>query len=184
MRRQVFDILVSVGSLVLVIVLVTAGALLMWAHSSAASTVHYQLARQNIYFPKQSLIPPDQKRYLDQYAGQQLLTGPQAHAYALKIASDVYALPYHGIYAEVSAASRAHPGNKKLAAEVQTAFTASTLQGLLLEAYGFSVFGVIALWAGVASFCFALVILSLVLLGLYHARRTPPETQLFAVVER
>lgn len=184
MRRQVFDILVSVGGLVLVIVLATAGALLMWAHSSAASSVHYQLARQDIYFPPKSQIPPDEKPYLERYAGKPLLSGPEAHAYAMKIASDVYGLPYHGIYAQVSAASKEHPGNKKLAAEVQTAFTASTLQGLLLEAYGFSIFAVIALWAGVASFCFAFVILSLVLLGLYHARRTPPDAQLFAVLER
>jgi len=183
MRRQVFDILVSVGGLVIVIVLVVSGALLMWAHSSAASTVHYQLARQDIYFPKKSKIPADQRAYLDRYAGEQLLTGPQAHAYAMKIASDVYGLPYHGIYAEVSAASIAHPHNKKLAAEVETTFKASTLQGLLLEAYGFGTFGVIALWAGVASFCFAFVILSLVLLGLYHARKAPPESQLVAVFE-
>lgn len=61
---------------------------------------------------------------------------------------------------------------------------AGTLQGLLLEAYGFGTFGIIALWAAVASFCFAFVILSLIVLGLYHARRTPPETQLFAVLQR
>lgn len=39
MRLQVLDILGSVGGLVLVIVLVTAGGLLMWAHSSAGSSV-------------------------------------------------------------------------------------------------------------------------------------------------
>lgn len=184
MRRKVFDILVSVGGIVIAIVLVVAGALLLWAHSFAASSVHYELARQDIYFPPRSQIPLAQRPYLDQYAGQQLLTGPQAHAYAMKIASDVNGLPYHGIYAKLSAASIAHPHSEKLAAEAETAFKASTLQGLLLEAYGFGTFGVIALWAAIASFCFALVILSLVVLGLYHARRTPPETQLFAVLQR
>ncbi|MDA8301227.1 MAG: hypothetical protein M0005_06710 [Actinomycetota bacterium] len=183
MRRQVFDVLVSAGGIVIAIVLLVAGSLLMWAQSFAASSVHYQLARQEIYFPPKSHIPPAQRSYLDKYAGKQVLTPPEAHAYAMKIASDVSGLPYHGIYAKLSAASIAHPNNKKLAADVATSFKASTLQGLLLEAYGFGTFGIIALWAAVASFCFAFVILSLVALGFYHARTTPPEAELLAVLE-
>ena len=76
MRRKVFDVLVSAGGVVIVIVLLVAGSLLMWAQSFAASSVHYQLARQEIYFPPKSQIPPDQRPYLDKYAGKQVLTPP------------------------------------------------------------------------------------------------------------
>lgn len=51
MRRKVFDLLASVGGLALVIVLVVAGGLLMWGASFANSSVHNQLAQQEIFFP-------------------------------------------------------------------------------------------------------------------------------------
>ncbi len=184
MRRRTFDILVSVGGLVVVVVLVVAGALLMWGYSFTSSSVHNQLARQDIYFPTASKITPAQRSYLLPYAGQQVLTGPQANAYAEKIASDINGLPYHGVYAKVSAAAIAHPKNAKLAADVEVAFKASTLEGLLLEAYAFGTFGTIAFWAGIASFALAAVMLVLVLFGFYHSRKTPPDMELLPLNER
>ena len=184
MRRKVFDLLVSAGGVVVVVMLVVAGALLMWGYSFTSSSVHNQLARQDIYFPTKSKITPAQRSYLLQYAGQQVLTGPQANAYAQKIASDISGLPYSGVYAKVSAASIAHPNNAKLAADVEIAFKASTLQGLLLEAYAFGTFGTIAFWAGIASFALAAVMLVLVLFGFYHARKTPPDVEFLPLKER
>jgi hypothetical protein len=184
MRRKTFDILISLGGVVVVVVLVVAGALLMWGYSFTSSSVHNQLARQDIHFPTKSKIPPAQRSFLLQYAGQQVLTGPQANAYAQKIASDISGLPYGGVYAKVSAASIAHPNNTKLAADVEVAFKASTLEGLLLEAYAFGTFGTIAFWAGIASFALAAVMLILVLFGFYHARKTPPDLELLPLKER
>jgi hypothetical protein len=178
MRRRVFDILVSAGGLVVVAVLVVAGALLMWGYSFTNSSVHDQLARQEIFFPPKSQITPAQRPYLLQYAGQQVLTGPQANAYAKKIASDIYGLPYHGIYAKLSAQSLAHPNNTKLAGEVEVAFKASTLEGLLLEAYAFGTFGTIAFWAGISAFILAFVMALLVGFGFWHARRVEPDIEL------
>jgi len=178
MRRKTFDALVSAGGALVVVVLLVAGGLLMWAQSFTSSSVHNQLARQDIYFPTKAGITPAQRPYLLQYAGQQVLTGPQANAYARKIASDVSGMPYGGIYAKVSAAARANPTNKALAAEVTTSFEASTLQGLLLEAYAFGTFGTIALWAGIASFILAALMAVLVLFGIYHARKTPPDAEI------
>jgi hypothetical protein len=42
----------------------------------------------------------------------------------------------------------ANPNNAALKAEATTAFEGTTLRGLLLEAYAFGTFGMIALWAG------------------------------------
>jgi hypothetical protein len=188
MSRKVFDILASAGGLVMVVVLVVAGALLMWGYSFANSNVHDQLARQEIVFPSQAAfahpkagteITPSMIPSVSQYAGQQLLTGPQAEVYANDfIAVHLSELPYGGVYAKLSSASRSDPSNKKLAALVQTSFQGTTLRGLLLEAYAFSEFGTIAFWAGIAAFCLSFIMAILVGLGFWHARRTPREAEL------
>jgi hypothetical protein len=190
MRRKVFDVLVSAGGAVVVIVLLVAGALSMWGYSVANSNVHDQLAEQQIFFPTSAAfaqakpgteITPGMLPYLEKYAGQQLLTGQQAEAYADHfIAIHLSEMPYGGVYAKVSTASRANPKNAALAAEVQTSLQGTTLRGLLLEAYGFSTFGVIALWAGIAAFVLAAVMALLVGLGFWHARRVPESAELLA----
>jgi hypothetical protein len=85
MRRRRFDLLLSSTGMVLTIVLLVAGGLLFWGYSFANSNVHDQLAAQKIFFPpkgSQALAPPEIGRYLNQYAGQQLVNGAQAKAYA------------------------------------------------------------------------------------------------------
>jgi len=87
-------------------------------------------------------------------------------------------MPLGGVYAKVSAASRANPTNTALAAEVTTSFQGTTLRGLLLEAYGFSEFAMIAMWASVAAFALAVIMALLVAFGFWHARRTPVNAEL------
>jgi hypothetical protein len=191
MRRKVFDVLVSAGGAVIVVVLLVAGGLAVWGHSVASSNVRNQLAQQQIFFPSRAAfaqakpgteITPGMIPYLEQYAGQQLLTGQQAEAYADHfIAVHLSEMPYGGVYAKVSAASRANPKNAALAAEVQTSLQGTTLRGLLLEAYGFSKIGTIMLYGAIASFILALVMLGFVALGFRHARRTSPEEELLPV---
>ncbi|MGH9047536.1 MAG: hypothetical protein ACRDVW_09535 [Acidimicrobiales bacterium] len=192
MRRKVFDLLASAGGALMVVVLVVAGALLMWGASFTSSSVHDQLAKQEIYFPSQAAfahakagteITPRMIPSVSKYAGQQLLTGPQAEAYANDfIAVHLSEMPYHGVYAKVSAAAQAaKPGSAqatRLATLEQTTFQGTTLRGLLLEAYAFSTFGLIALWAGIASFILAALMALLVGLGFWHARKTPEEAEL------
>jgi hypothetical protein len=190
MNRKVFDILASVGGVVVVLVLLIAGSLAMWGYSFANSNVHNQLAQQQIVFPPAAAfahaqagteITPSMIPSVSQYAGQQLLTGPQAEAYANHfIAVHLSEMPYHGVYSKVSAASMADPTNAKLAALVQTSFRGTTLRGLLLEAYGFWVFGQIAFWAGIAFYALAAVMLVLVLLGIRHSRKVPESSELLA----
>jgi hypothetical protein len=188
MQRKMFDVLASAGGVVMVVVLVVAGVLLMWGYSFANSNVHSQLAEQAIVFPTRAEfaqakpgteITPGMIPYLEQYAGEPLTTGAQAEAYADHfIAVHLSEMPLGGVYAKVSAASRANPSNTTLAAEVQTSFEGTTLRGLLLEAYAFSEFGLIALWAAIAAFVLAGVMALLVAFGFWHARRVPENKEL------
>ena len=119
MRRRVFDYLIDAGGLVVVIVLVVAGALLLWGWSFANSNVHDQLAEQQIYFPPATAfahaepgteITPSMIPSVSQYAGQPLLTGEQARVYADDfIAVHLSELPYNGVYATLSAKRRERP---------------------------------------------------------------------------
>ena len=182
MRRKTFDILASLGGLVLVATLVIAGVLATWGYSFANDSVHNQLSQQQITFPAKgstALASPEIGPYLNQYAGQQLTTGAQAKAYADHfIAVHLSEMPYGGVYSQVSAASRANPTNTALAAEVQTSFQGTTLRGLLLEAYAFSVFATIALWAAIASFALAFIMALLVGFGFWHSRRVPANVEI------
>jgi hypothetical protein len=193
MQRKMFDVLASAGGLLIVVMLLVAGGLLTWGYGFTSSSVHSQLARQDIVFPSRAAfaqakagteVTPAMIPYLEKYAGQPLTTGAQAEAYADHfIAVHLSEMPYKGVYAAVSAASRANPTNTALAAEVQTSFQGTTLRGLLLEAYAFSQFGLIALWAAIASFVLAALMALLVALGFWHARRTPEDKELALHVE-
>jgi hypothetical protein len=188
MQRKIFDVLASGVGLLMVVVLVVAGGLLMWGHSFTTNSVHNQLAQQDIVFPTSAEfaqakpgteITPGMLPYLAKYAGQPLTTGAQAEAYADHfIAVHLSEMPLGGVYAKVSAAARANPTDKALAAEVTTSFQGTTLRGLLLEAYAFSEFGLIALWAAIAAFVLAGIMAIMVAFGFWHARRTPEEVEL------
>jgi hypothetical protein len=183
MKRKTFDMIMTGGGAALLVLLVVAGALLVWAGSFANNQVHNQLARQNIYFssakmmntPKSETYP--QRAVIERYAGEQVLTGAQANAYAYKVQHDVIGLPDHGVYATLSKAALEHPTTAKLKALVTVAFRGTTLQGLLLEAYAFSIFGEIANIAAVAAFILAGVMLILTILGILHIRRTPDDAE-------
>jgi hypothetical protein len=189
MSRKVFDKLASAAGIVVVAVLLIAGGLLLWGHSFVNDNVRTQLAQQQVYFPPAAAfahpkagteITPSMVPSVSQYAGQQLLTGAQAHVYADNfIAVHLSQMPYKGVYSKISAAAMANPKNTQLEQLVQTSFRGTTLRGLLLEAYAFSKIGQIMLWGAIASFAGALFMGVLVGLGFAHARRTEPETRLF-----
>jgi hypothetical protein len=190
MSRKVFDKLTSAGGVVAVVVLLVAGGLLTWGHSFVNSNVHDQLAQQQISFPPQAAfahakagteITPSMVPSVSQYAGQQLLTGSQAEAYANHfIAVHLSEMPYGGVYSKVSAAAIAAPTNTKLAALKQTSFQGTTLRGLLLEAYAFSEIGAVMLVGAIASFILAAIMAALVGLGVWHAARTSEEERVLS----
>jgi hypothetical protein len=122
--------------------------------------VRDQLTPQKISFPPKgspALLPG-----VKQYAGQQVVNGGQAKAYANDFIN-VHLSKIAGgkTYAEVSTAALADPKNAKLAEQKASLFQGETLRGLLLNAWGWSVVGTVATLAGLI-----LLILGAVLLVL------------------
>src|SRR5579862_1172598 len=135
MQRKVFDRLASGVGAALVVILLVAGGLLVWGQSFASSNVHDQLAQQQISFPTKTEITAVKAQYakggqkavtdpefpnaklmvpaLEPYAGEQVLTGKQAQVYANDfIGQHLYAMPYHGVYSQISGAyMAAKPGS-------------------------------------------------------------------------
>jgi hypothetical protein len=184
-RRTLDRGLVGAGAVVAV-VFVIAGALLAWGHSFANSQVHNQLAREQIFFPAKGSPALDPKEFpgLQQYAGQQVTTGPQAKAYADEfIWAHMMTASGGATYAQVSAKAMANPADTKLAGLKTTLFQGDMLRASLLSAYGFSQFGAIAAWAMTVAFAGAGVMAVLVLLGMLHLRR-PREQQDAAAATR
>jgi hypothetical protein len=192
MRRKTFDMLLSAGGGVLVVVLVVAGALGLWAYSFANSNVHNQLAEQQITFPSRaafahpkagSEITPSMIPSVSQYAGQQLVTGQEAEVYADDfIAVHLQEIGKGKTYAYWSGLAQQQPkGSAAYTADEgisQTLFQGTTLRGLLLEAYAFWTFGQIAFWASIGAFVLAGIMLLLALAGLLHFRRVPEEEEI------
>jgi hypothetical protein len=186
MQRKLFDVLLSVGGALIVVVLVVAGSLLMVGYNFANNNVHSQLTEQQITFPSQPAfahpvgggeITPSMIGTVSKFAGQQLTTGQQAQVYA----NDFIAVHLNEIgggqtYSQLSAKAMALPKGSAAytaaEAKVQTVFQGTTLRGLLLEAYGFSVFATIAFWGGIAAFALAGLMALLVVFGILHTRRT------------
>jgi hypothetical protein len=176
--------LTLVGAL-LTVALLVAGVLLTVGSSFATSSVHDQLAQQHISFPTKmqcqhpvpnSEVTPSMVNTVCKYAGQELLTGQEANVFANDYIS-VHLQEIGGglTYSQLSAKSMAEPSNAALAAQVETMFKGTTLRGLLLEAYAFSIFGTIATIAMIASWILFALMLVLTLLGFRHYRRTPPD---------
>ncbi|MDA8310466.1 MAG: hypothetical protein M0Z46_07610 [Actinomycetota bacterium] len=186
MRRKTLDLILTAGGAVLTVVLIAAGALLLWGNSFSDSQVHNQLALQQVYFPtKAQLAHPTGHEvtktmvpYLSPYAGQMVTTGTEAQLYATHfIRIHLSEMPYGGVYAKVSNASRAKPTTAALSAEVQTVFQGTTLRAMLLEAYGFSIFGELAFDGALAAFSAAGLMILLTGMGLWHIRRTPLDAE-------
>jgi hypothetical protein len=128
------------------VLLAVAGGLLLWGSTYVHNTVTGQLSAQQIYFPPAAAfahakadteITPNMIPSVSQYAGQQLVTGQQAEAYADHfIAQHVYDMSGGKTYSQLSALSLAQPKNTQLAGLVDTVFKGETLRSMLLNAYG------------------------------------------------
>ncbi len=128
------------------VLLAVAGGLLLWGSTYVHNTVTSQLSSQQIYFPPQAAfehpkagteITPNMIPSVSQYAGEQLLTGQQAEAYADHfIAQHVTDMSGGKTYSQLSTESIAQPNNTQLASTVSTVFKGETLRSMLLNAYG------------------------------------------------
>jgi hypothetical protein len=144
MRRN--SHLAVIAGFAVAVVLLAAGGLLTWGSAYVHNTVQGQLAAQQIFFPPKaafahakagSEITPGMIPSVSQYAGQQMLTGQQAEAYADHfIAVHITGMAGGKTYSQLSAESLAAPKNTALAATVGTVFKGETLRSMLLNAYG------------------------------------------------
>ena len=145
MRRNSRTLLAAAGAAVAAVLLI-AGGLLVWGSAYVHNTVQGQLAAQQINFPPAAAfahpkagteITPSMIPSVSQYAGQQLLTGQQAEAYADHfIAVHIANMGGGKTYSQLSAESQAQPNNTQLANTVNTVFKGETLRSMLLNAYG------------------------------------------------
>jgi hypothetical protein len=192
MKRKTFDGILTLVGLGITIFLLVAGGLGLWAYNFANSNVHNQLVQQQITFPPAaafqhakagSEITPDMIPVVSQYAGQELTTGKQAEVYADHfIAVHLKEIGGGKSYAQLSSEAMALPkGSPEYTAaeaKVDTVFKGTTLRGLLLEAYAFWQMGQIALYAAIACFVLALVMLIFTILGFVHWRRTSEDAEI------
>ena len=160
MRRN--SRLTAIAGFAVAVILLAAGGLLLWGSTYVHNTVQGQLSAQQIYFPPKAAfahpvagteITPSMVPSVSQYAGQQLLTGQQAEAYADHfIAVHIANMAGGQTYAQLSAASLAQPNNAKLAGQVATVFKGETLRSMLLNAYGWWKVSQITYIAAIAAF--------------------------------
>ena len=183
MRRRTLDLVLSAAGLVLTAILLIAGGLLMWGYTFANNNVHDHLARQKIMIPpagSDALKPPEIGNYLDKYAGQQVINGAQAEAYANHfIAVHLNEIGGGKTYSELSSQALANPNDAALAQRAQTVFRGETLRGLLLNAYAFWKLGQIARIAAMCAFIAGGIMLVLTVLGLLHMLQADPEARVF-----
>jgi hypothetical protein len=145
MRRNSRFTLVIAGFIAAVL-LGAIGGLTIWGSTYVHNTVQSQLAEQQIFFPSKAAfahpkagteITPNMIPSVSQYAGEQLLTGQQAEAYADHfIAQHITDMAGGKTYSQLSAESIAQPNNTQLAGLVNTVFKGETLRSMLLNAYG------------------------------------------------
>jgi len=180
-NRKVIDKVASSTGLLLAVVLLLAGGLLTWGYSFTNDQVKTQLAEQNITFPAAgspaiTSLPAKDQPLIAKYAGQEMLNGKQAQAYADHfIAVHLSEIAGGKTYSQVSAASQADPTNTALSTQVQLLFRGSTLRGLLLYGYAFWQIGQIAMYAALVAYLGGVLFLLLALLGFLHARRVAQE---------
>jgi hypothetical protein len=149
MRRNTFDKLLGTVGVILGVILLAVGGLMLWGSTYIHNQVTSQLAAQKVYFPPAAAfahpkvgteITPSMIPSVSQYAGQQLLTGQQAEAYANNfIAVHLQEIGAGKTYAQLSTEAMALPPTSAkytaVEAQVQTVFRGDTLRSMLLNAF-------------------------------------------------
>jgi len=181
MRRNSSHLTAIVG-LAVAVILLAAGGLLTWGSAYVHNTVQGQLAAQQIFFPAKAAfahpvagteITPSMIPSVSQYAGEQMLTGQQAEAYADHfIAVHLTEIGGGKTYSQLSTESIAQPKNVALAGQVATVFKGETLRSMLLNAYGWWKVSQLTYIAALVAFALGGLTLIGSLFGLAAGRRT------------
>ncbi len=133
-----------------------------YAHGFIDDQIHQELAPQQIFFPASAAtgLPSD----LSAYAGQQVLTGDQAQAYADKfIALHLQEIGQGHPYSYWSALAQKATDPTAKAQEqgiADTLFKGETLRSILNQAWTFSVIAQLALYAAIGLLLATIVVLA------------------------
>lgn len=189
-RTSIDKILVAFG-LVAVIVLAAAGGLLRWGATFSDDYVHDELSSQNIFFPPEEALRAEGRDDLVQYAGQQVLNGRHAEAYASFIDGHLQAIAGGQSYSQIDdGGARAAVADAieagapeaeiaelqaeadRLTGQRDALFRGETLRGLLLSSFAWDTVGRIAGITSWVAFAGAVVMLGLVIAGVIRITRT------------
>lgn len=152
---------IIVLQVIAVLVLAFGSGAAFFANSFTSTQIHNQLAPQEIVFPAnaQQGLPAD----LSQYAGQKVVNGDQAHAYAEKfIGLHLKEIGQGHPYSWWSTQARAETDPAIKAKDqgiADTLFKGESLKSMLNTAWTFSVIGQIAFYAGIGMALAALAVL-------------------------
>jgi len=175
MDRKAWDRLVSTSALVVAIVLIVVGAAAIYGGNFGRDNVTDRLAPEHVQFPPAEAMTPEELAEVGGFAGQQVVNGDQAEAYARYIGGHLAFINEGKTYAETSAAAREEGIDPDVAAELQakadTLFKGETLRSILLNAYGWWTVATIALLAGWVMVVAGIVLTVLAILGFRHSRR-------------
>jgi hypothetical protein len=186
MRRTSTRSIVYTVTTGVAVILLAMGGVLMWGSAYVHNTVQGQLASQQIFFPSKAAfahakadteITPNMIPLVSQYAGEQMLTGQQAEAYADHfIAQHIYDMSGGKTYSQLSAESIAQPKNAQLTGLVATVFKGETLRSMLLNAYGWWKVSQITYIASIVAFSLGGLALAGGVFGLAFTRKNQPVT--------
>lgn len=175
---------IIVLQVIAILVFAGASAAAFYASNFTSTQIHDQLAPQQIFFPKSAAqgLPAD----LSAYAGQQVLTGDQAHAYAEKyIGLHMKEIGQGHPYSYWSSQARLAK-DPTVAAQDQaiadTMFKGDTLRSMLNTAWTFSVIGQIAFYAGIGLLVATLAVLAALGFEVYELIRGKEVAEVVAPV--
>jgi hypothetical protein len=181
MNRKAWDQLVSSAGVVLAVALIVLGALAIYGGNFAQSNVTDRLELQNITFPPVDAMTPEEQAEVGDFAGQQVVDGQQAEAYARYIEGHLAEVNDGATYSETSAAAREEGLDPDTAAELQakadTLFKGETLRAILLNAYGWWTAATIAVYAGFVMVGVGILFAILAFFGFRHAARAGAEAE-------
>jgi len=157
---------------VLILVFGIGAGLAFYTSNFVKDQIAAQLAPQQISFPPVGKGLPES---LNAYAGQQVLTGEQAHAYADKFIAlhlsqmgDPAGKPYS--YWSTVARTEKDPAKAAAANElVATIFRGETLRGMLNQAWAFGTMGEVAFYGAIVLLIATLVVAGSLVYELFFA---------------
>ncbi|MDQ6692980.1 MAG: hypothetical protein M3014_00955 [Chloroflexota bacterium] len=156
---------------VLIVLFAFGGGLALYAGNFTHEQITNQLAPQQISFPTdtKSGLPAD----LQQYAGQQVLNGEQAHAYAdgfiaVHLNTIGQGKPY-SYWSGLANKEKDATAKAKLDGTANTLFKGETLRSMLNQAWAFSTIGDIANYAAMGLALAALLVSGTLVFELFVA---------------